>query len=133
MAEVVERFDADRHGEQRARAQAFGGCRRGAHRHLHQGISAALSSSAQDAIAEVREAHLFTQAVQLGLEDLPAQRVQHAVDGDGASPRSRHRQMASLTHSVGVSVGGGKVGTLLPILDTAAGDPEERGATQVDE
>ncbi len=41
--------------------------------------------------------------------------------------------MPALAHGVGVAVGGGKVGTLLPILDATVSDPEERCPTQVDE
>ena len=38
-----------------------------------------------------------------------------------------------LVHGVGVAVGGVQVGALFPILDPGGGDPEERGAAQVDQ
>ena len=41
--------------------------------------------------------------------------------------------MPALAHGVGVTVGGVEIGLLLPILDTAVSNREERGAAQVDE
>ena len=82
LAEVVERVDADRHGEQRAGTQPIGGGGGRAHRHLHQRIGATLSSGAHDAVAEVGEAELFAEAVQLGLEDLPTEGIEHPVDDE---------------------------------------------------
>ncbi len=41
--------------------------------------------------------------------------------------------MAAVVDGVGVAVGGVTVGALLPVLDAAVSDPEERCATQVDQ
>jgi hypothetical protein len=68
-------------------AQPVGRGGRRAHRHLHQRISPPLRRGPFHPVTQVLKAELFTQPVELGLEDLTAERVQHPVDRDGAMER----------------------------------------------
>jgi len=69
---------------------------------------------------------LFAEAVEFGLEGLPADWVEYAVDGEGAAPRDRRRQVPRGVIRVGVVVGSCEIGAQLPVLDALVGYPEER-------
>jgi hypothetical protein len=103
LAQPAERFVAEEHGEQRPRAQSIGGCGGGPHRHLDEGVEATLLKGANRSVAFVLQPQRVADAVQLFLEDLPADRVEHRLEVAFAAPPGSDRAVATLTRTFGLS------------------------------
>ena len=96
LAEPPERLDADRDRQQRAGAESVGGGGGRAHRHLDEGVAAALLERADRAVTFIAQAEFFAEAVQLFFEDGAADRVEHGVEDDFAAPPGADRGVPAL-------------------------------------
>ena len=77
LAQPPEWFDADRDRQQRAGAESVGGGGGRAHRHLDEGVAAALLEGADRAVAFILEAELFAE---VGVGAIVAMTFRAAVD-----------------------------------------------------
>ena len=133
LAQPLERFVAEEHGQQRAGPQPVDGRRGRTHRHLDEGVEAALLHGAHHTVAVVLEVERLAAAVQLLLEDLPADGVEHGLEVALTAPPGADRAVPPLTDTLGVVLAGFGVDALLPVVDDTHGVGEPRCLALLDE
>ncbi len=133
LTELGEGVVTEQDGEQRSGPlRAFRGrCRAGGH--LDQCGGAALGGGAGDPIALVSQPLLAFEPAQLGQEDRAADRVEGAVDDDGALERLRRVQGRRGGLFVVVVAGVFGVGALLPVGNGLCGLPEPQPCALLDQ